>query len=299
MAKKNRYTMNPIISFFKINRISIGLTVWVLGLFMHESFAQSTTFPKIGACAGYKDGEVLAKAGFSFVEENVQSFLIPTKIEEEFDQILEASKSNPLPIEAFIIFLPGSLKSVGPNAVHREIVEYAEVVFRRAQKAGGKLVVFGSSGSRSVPEGFSREEATIQMIELGKKLGPLAAKYEITVVLESLNTKECNFINSLSEAGEIVKAVDHPNYRLLADIYHMKMEGEGPESILNYGHLIKHVHVAEKEGRAVPGTHGEDLGLYYQALQLVGYEGLVSLESRWENLENQATKAIETIKKQW
>jgi sugar phosphate isomerase/epimerase len=291
--------MNPIISFFRINRISIGLTVWVLGLFMHESFAQSTTFPKIGACAGYKDGEVLANAGFSFIEENVQSFLVPTKGEEEFDQILQASKSSPLPIQAFIIFLPGSLKSVGPNALHAEILNYAEVVFRRAQKAGGRLVVFGSSGSRSVPEGFSREEATKQMIVLGKLLGPIAAKYDVTVVLESLNTKECNFINNLTEAGEIVKAVNHPNYRLLADIYHMKMEGEGPESILNYGHLIKHVHVAEKEGRAVPGTHGEDLSLYYQALKLSGYEGLISLESRWENMENQAAKAIETIKKQW
>jgi sugar phosphate isomerase/epimerase len=291
--------MNPIISFFRMNRISIGLTVLVFGFFIHESFAQSITFPKIGACASYKEGEVLSKAGFSFIEENVQSFLVPTKGEEEFDQILLASKSSPLPIEAFIIFLPGSLKSVGPNAVHREILDYAEVVFRRAQKAGGKLVVFGSSGSRSVPDGFSKEEATAQMIALGKLLGPIAAKYDITVVLESLNTKECNFINSLSEAGEIVKAVNHPNYRLLADIYHMKMEGEGPESILNYGHLIKHVHVAEKEGRAVPGTHGEDLSLYYQALQLSGYEGSVSLESRWENMGNQAAKAIETIKKQW
>jgi sugar phosphate isomerase/epimerase len=204
-----------------------------------------------------------------------------------------------LPIKAFIIFLPGNLKSVGPDAVHEEILEYAEVVFRRAQKTGGKLVVFGSSGSRSIPDGFLREEATEQMIALGKLLGPLAAKYDVTVVLESLNKMECNFINSLSEAGEIVKAVNHPNYRLLADIYHMKMEDEGPESILNYGYLIKHVHVAEKEGRAVPGTHNEDLSLYYQALKLVGYEGLVSLESRWQNIEMQAAKAIETIKRQW
>lgn len=283
------------INFFR----KTALIIFLIWYSQPESFSQTASYPKIGACAGYKDGEVLAKAGFSFIEENVQSFLVPTKSEEEFDQILQASKTSSLPIEAFIIFLPGSLKSVGPNADHEEIVDFAEVVFRRAQKAGGKIVVFGSSGSRSVPEGFLKDEATKQMIALGRLLGPVAVKYDITVVLESLNTKECNFINSLTEAGEIVKAVNHPNYMLLADIYHMKMEGEGPESILNYGHLIKHVHVAEKEGRAVPGTHGEDLSLYYQALKLVGYEGLVSLESRWENMESQAARAIETIKKQW
>jgi sugar phosphate isomerase/epimerase len=292
--------MNPITPHIQIQTFRICLFTLVLsGLFSFEVFSQTSVFPKIGACASFKDGEVLSKAGFSFVEENVQSFLVPTKSEEEFGQILEASKSSPLPIKAFIIFLPGNLKSVGPNALHAEILNYAEVVFRRAQKAGGKIVVFGSSGSRSVPEGFSKEEATKQMIALGKLLGPIAAKNDVTVVLESLNTKECNFINSLSEAGEIVKAVNHPNYMLLADIYHMKMEDEGPESILNYGHLIRHVHVAEKEGRAVPGTHMEDLSLYYQALKMVGYEGFVSLESKWENMENQAAKAIETIKKQW
>lgn len=287
-------------SYYKIIAFRTGIMALALiCFFANQSFSQTSTFPQIGACAGVKDAEILSKAGFSFLEENVQSFLVPNKSEEEFEQILEASKSSPLPIKAFIIFLPGNLKSVGPDAAHVEILEYAEVVFRRAQKTGGKLVVFGSSGSRSVPDGFSREEATEQMIGLGKLLGPLAAKYDVTVVLESLNKMECNFINSLSEAGEIVKAVNHPNYRLLVDIYHMKMEDEGPESILNYGHLIKHVHVAEKEGRAVPGTYSEDLSLYYQALKLVGYEGLVSLESRWQNMEMQAAKAIETIKRQW
>jgi len=114
-----------------------------------------------------------------------------------------------------------------------------------------------------------------------------------------LNKKEYNFINSVLEAGEIVEEVNYPNFQLLVDIYHMKMEGEGPESILKYGSFIKHAHVAEKEGRAVPRTHGEDIRPYYQALQQVRYQGKLSIEGNWVDMEVQASEGIKTIKSQW
>lgn len=255
--------------------------------------------PEIGVCTSYTHADVLANAGYSFIEENVQSFLVPSKSEEEFEKILEDSKKEVLPIKSFIIFLPGSLKSVGPDAVHAAILDYAEIVFRRARKAGAGIVVFGSSGSRSVPDGFSHDTARKQFVKLGIALGPIAAKHDVILVLEPLNKKECNFINSVLEAGEIVEEVNHPNFQLLVDIYHMKMEDEGPESILKYGHLIKHAHVAEKEGRAVPGTHPEDISPYYKALQKVGYQGNLSIEGNWSDMDAQANLGIETIKSQW
>ncbi|SDZ48748.1 MULTISPECIES: sugar phosphate isomerase/epimerase family protein [Rhodonellum] len=267
--------------------------------FSFDSVFKPLPQPEIGVCTSYTNADVLAKAGYSFIEENVQSFLVPTKSEEEFEKILEDAKNAALPIKSFIIFLPGNLKSVGPDAVHAEILDYAEIVFRRARKAGVGIVVFGSSGSRSVPEGFSKEEARKQFIQLGIALGPIAARHDVVLVLEPLNKKECNFINSVLEAGEIVEEVNHPNFQLLVDIYHMKMEGEGPESILLYGRFVKHAHVAEKEGRAVPGTHGEDIHPYYQALQHVGYQGKLSIEGNWVDMEAQASVGIKTIKNQW
>jgi len=181
---------------------------------------------------------------------------------------------------------------VGPEAAHPEILEFMETAFRRAQKAGVEYIVFGSGGSRSIPEGFSRDEARRQFIDLCSRMAPIAAKYDVVVVLEPLNTKECNFINSVMEGGEIVEEVNHPNFRLLADIYHMLMEGEGSESIEKFGHLIHHTHIAEKEGRAAPGTHNEDFTAYFKALKDVGYKGKMSIECRWEDLETQAPTAI-------
>jgi sugar phosphate isomerase/epimerase len=65
----------------------------------------------------------------------------------------------------------------------------------------------------------------------------------------------------------------------LADVYHMLMDGEGPESIEKYGHLIEHTHIAEKEGRAAPGTHNEDFTAYFKALKDVGYKGKCQLNA--------------------
>ncbi|MEE4287126.1 MAG: sugar phosphate isomerase/epimerase family protein [Mariniphaga sp.] len=276
------------------------------GIILMASFAfYSCSSPKpdtflseIGVCTSVSNANMLATHGYTFVEESVGRFLMPTKSEEEFNEVLQQAKNAAIPVKACNSFIPGSLKSVGPEAVHTEILEFMEIAFQRAQKAGVEYIVFGSGGSRAVPEGFSKEEALRQFTDLCSQMAPIAARYDVVVVLEPLNTRECNLINSVLEGGVIVEEVNHPNFRLLADIYHMMMDGEGPESIEKYGHLIHHTHIAEKEGRAAPGTHNEDFTAYFKALKNVGYEGKMSIECRWEDLETQAPTAITVMKNQ-
>lgn len=253
---------------------------------------------QIGICTNVTNGEKMQQYGYSYVEEGVSHFLAPIKSEEEFNKLLEEAANSPLPVKACNSFIPGNLKSVGADAVHNEVLEFAETAFRRAQRAGVEIIVFGSGGSRSIPEGFSREKARAQFVELGKKMSPIAQKYNVTIVLEPLNTTECNFINFVTEGGEIVKDINHPNFMLLADLYHMKMENEGPESIVKYGKLIKHVHLAEKQDRAVPGTFNEDFRPYFNALKKIRYKGKLSIEARWKDFDTQIPVAITTIKTQ-
>lgn len=252
----------------------------------------------IGICTGIDNSDLLMENGYDFIEEGVRRFLVPSKSDEEFELNLSKLESSDLKVEACNSFLPGTLKSVGEDAVHDEIAEFAETAFRRAEMAGTEIIVFGSGGSRRIPEGFSRDEARKQFISLGKILGPIAGKYNVTIVLEPLNTKECNFINSVAEGGEIVKEIDHPNFMLLADIYHMKMENEGPENILKYGKLLRHVHIAEKQDRAAPGTYNEEFISYFEALKKVGYKGRISIECRWEDMNEQAGVALKVIEEE-
>jgi sugar phosphate isomerase/epimerase len=276
-----------------------GIILYISMAFFSCSTPKPDTFlTEIGVCTSVSNAGMLAEHGYTYIEESVGRFLMPAKSEEEFNEMLQQAQNAAIPVKACNSFIPGSMKSVGSEAVHPEILEFMETAFRRAQKAGVEYIVFGSGGSRAVPEGFSKDEALRQFTDLCSQMAPIAARYNVVVVLEPLNRKECNLINSLTDGGEIVEEVNHPNFRLLADIYHMMIDDEGPESIIKYGHLIHHTHIAEKEGRAAPGTHNEDFTAYFSALKDVGYEGKMSIECRWEDLETQAPGAIETMKSQ-
>lgn len=260
---------------------------------INTSFRKSKI--KFGVCTGIENHTLVSYAGYSYIEEGVRRFLIPEQSGEEFEKKMELLQASEIPVRACNSFLSGELKSTGPNTVHEKILEYSEIAFRRAKRAGIETIVFGSSGSRNIPDGFPVEKAKEQFISLCSSMGPIAGEYGVTVVIEPLNTNESNFINTVLEGAEIVESVNHPNIRLLADIYHMKMVGEGPESIVKTAHLLSHTHVAEKEGRTPPGVHKEDLSPYFDALREIQYKGRMSVEARWDNFEDEVGVAYEAL----
>lgn len=267
---------------------------------VRESRSVEAVFaPPIGVCTSVKNHEVLRKAGCSYIEESVQRFLVPTENEERFLQNYRESEKSGLPVYACNGFLPGRLKSVGPDAAHHEILAYAETAFRRANKAGVRIIVFGSGGSRGIPEGFDAEQAEEQFVKLLKKMGPIARKYNVIVVIEPLNRAECNFINTVAEGADVVRRVGHPNIKLLADFYHMSREGERPEAMMDAGGLLEHCHIAEKERRTPPGVAGDDFTGYFRALKEINYTGRISVECRWDNLAQQLPRAVANLRQQY
>ena len=115
------------------------------------------------------------------------------------------------------------------------------------------VIVFGSGGARNIPDNFSRGEAWKQLIDFGKRAAALAAANGITIVVEPLNRSECNVINSIGEGARLVEAVDHPNFQLLLDSYHFWLEDDSLSELERRLPMIRHVHVADKIGRAYPG----------------------------------------------
>jgi sugar phosphate isomerase/epimerase len=253
---------------------------------------------RIGVSTSLSNNGILAAAGYSFVEENARGFLVPSEADNVFEQKLAQLRESKLPLEACNSFLPPNLKCVGPAPLSEEILKFADTSFRRAQMAGIKTIVFGSSGARAIPDGFSREEARKQFISLCKQLAPIAQKHNVVISIEPLNSKECNFINSVAEGGDIVKEVNHENIRLLADIYHMLMENENPANLTKYGHLLYHIHIAEKTGRSAPGVNNENFRPYFKALKEVKYKGRMAIECSWKNIGEQAAPSLAFLRDQ-
>ena len=95
-----------------------------------------------------------------------------------------------------------------------------------------------------------------------------------------------------------MEAVQQPNVGITADIFHMLRESEPAGHIREAGHLIGHVHIAEKDKRTPPGAAGDDFTPYLQALRDIGYTGGISIECGWRDLPGQLPIAVRTLRRQ-
>ncbi|KQS23929.1 sugar phosphate isomerase/epimerase [Dyadobacter sp. Leaf189] len=280
--------------------IIAGLAV---GANVHEAFAQSPFKPEynipLGVYAAYDKANFLRESGCTYIEESVAGFLIPADGDQQYEKNLQKLKQDNFPIKSYVILLPAALKTLGPEANHEAILQRTEVVLKRAKECGSQYVVFGSGGSRIIPEGFDKATAKAQHIDLTKRMAPLAEKYGVTIAVEPLNRGETNFINSLAEGVEIVEAVKSPRVKLLCDIFHMLKEDEPATEIVKYGKHIVHCHIAEKENRTPPGVKGDDFRPYLSALKKINYKGGLSIECfTYTDFDKEAKRGIEVLKQQ-
>lgn len=254
----------------------------------------------LGVCTNAAaNARTVAASTVDYVEENVQSFLAPRDGDEAaWRARLAAALAGGRPILAACCFLPADLPCVGPAVDRAAIRAWAATAFRRAAQAGMRTVVFGSGGSRRIPEGFDRAEARRQFVDLLRELGPLAQRHGVQIAVEPLNPSECNFITSVTEGAAVVREAATPGVRLLADLYHMLRAGEGPEALRGCAGLLVHVHVAEREKRTAPGVAGDDFRPFLAELAAIGYQGPVSIESGWDDLAAGLDKALAALRVQ-
>ena len=196
------------------------------------------------------------------------------------------------------VFIPGYLKLVGDAVNESAILGYVDTVMSRAKIANVGIIVLGSGEARKIPQGYDSVAASKQFINIARKMAEIAAKYKRVIAIENLNHTETNFVLSLKEAIRIVKAVDHPSFRLTADIYHMLMENESAEPILDAKNLLVNVHIAEKQDRAYPGKNGTDFRPYFKAMKKIGYQGGIMIECRWTDMAEELPKSVQYLREQ-
>lgn len=241
--------------------------------------------PQIGIADYVKNDSVISDIGFDCMLESMARMVSPITVsDEEFEKNKLLFKQMKTPIYAFNIFIPRELKVVGPNVDEVAVLSYVEKVMQRLSQTETRVIVWGSGGSRSLPQGWNKKEAFKQIIAMGKKIAALGQKYDITVAMESLNTSECNFITSVKEALYVVKKVNHPNLRLTIDIYHMLKDNEDPKIIYKTKKYLFHVEIAEREGRTVPGVAGTDFRPYLLPMAKNGYTNKIIIEAYYDDV---------------
>lgn len=255
---------------------------------------------QFGICTSVDKAPEAKAAGWDFVEELVQPFLQGDVSDAQWKGV-ERVSSAVLPVPAANSLLPATLKVTGPAYDFGALKKYMATIMSRAQKAGIKTLVFGSGAARNVPEGFDRDKARAQILDFIRISADLAAKHDVMLVAEHLNKGECNIINSVAEAMTYVRAAGHPHFKCLVDSWHFWLENEPLESLRAAMPWIRHVHLADVEGRVAPGLSGKcDYRPFFRVLKDGGYDGLMSIESPGMiAVPESAAGVLVFLKKQW
>lgn len=259
--------------------------------------APSTLFRVMGVAAPLARAGEVKTAGANYLVESVSGLLMPEKSDADFTAKLAELAHAPLPVKACNSFLRDkALRCVGPDANHALVLDWSRTTFRRARQAGLEFIVFGSGGARQVPDGWSFAKADEQFIALLKAMGPLAAAEGITVAVEPLQQRECNYLMRLSDVARIIRAADHPHVRALADLYHMANMGETPADLAAALPVVYWVEIAEKVQRTAPGVSGDDFRPFFAELARARYAGGITIEGKWTPA--QLKTGFETIRQQ-
>lgn len=253
---------------------------------------------QIGYCTGLKNLEAAKQAGFDYVE--LSTTEIAGLSDEDFERAAREHAAAALPTPAANLFLPATLKVTGPSADPDQQVAYVTRAFDRVARLGVRLVVFGSGGARRVPEGTSHDEAFRQLVDFGRRIAPLARARGVTVAVEPLRKEETNIINSAVEGLQLVEAVGDPAFQLMVDFYHLASEHEDPGIIIRARTHLRHLHMANPNGRVFPLNDNEyAYAPFFAALRTIGYDQRISVEASTTDLQADAPRAIALLRRAW
>ncbi|WP_029283331.1 sugar phosphate isomerase/epimerase [Pedobacter sp. R20-19] len=246
-------------------------------LFSFQSANQ--TFISLGIVAPIEKDSLISASGFRLFGESVGRMISPSLSEEKFKQNLKLIENAKSRLYICNVMFPGQMKIAGPDVQEQAVLNYTDRLFSRAQQAKVKVIVLGSGAARRLPDGYDVNKATSDFILLGKKIAAIAKKYNVKIALENLQSKETNFLNSVRSAADVVRRINHPNFKLNADIFHMRREGELPQSIIDAKNLLIHCEIAEDKERTLPGIMGDDFRPYLKALRTAKYKGPIFVEA--------------------
>ncbi len=135
-----------------------------------------------------------------------------------------------------------------------------------------------------------------------------AEKCGTSIVLEPLNRTETMFLRQVADGAAIARDAKSPAIGVMGDFWHMTSEETSDMgAFISAGAYLKHVHIASRKNRKIPGTDG-DADNYvdgFKGLKLIGYRGAVSIEAGYpkDSPDDQKKKllaqAAALIRNQW
>jgi sugar phosphate isomerase/epimerase len=145
---------------------------------------------------------------------------------------------------------------------------------------------------QKIPEQEERE-----FLRIINELGQEVEDSNAYILLEPCNRYETKYLTTLKDCKEIIKKTNLSNIGILADFFHMSIEeADIPNSIINAGAFIKHIHLGDNN-RLLPGYGHTDWESAFHALKKIGFGGYMNLECGIPgNVEEELPKTAKYLK---
>ena len=149
---------------------------------------------------------------------------------------------------------------------------------------GGSLMVLGSGKQRGT-QGISRDAATAILRDELAGLAPHLEQSGVTVLLEPLQIRITDVLNTMCEARAIIDSIGSPRIAGMLDFHNSQDESESWELLIaTHGDIIRHIHLNEVDGHhpSLVGRPDRARSAYaaaFRELTETGYGGWISLET--------------------
>ncbi|MFZ4807671.1 MAG: sugar phosphate isomerase/epimerase family protein [Hyphomicrobiaceae bacterium] len=250
----------------------------------------------IGWCAPPADADMLARLGFDFIEVPLAACGLESAGTRAAARATLAGL--PLPAAAFNYFFPHDMRVVGPGVDVPRIKNYLAHAAALMHDAKARVCVLGSGWARNAPVGFPHASAEQQFTEALGWCADALAGSGVTLVIEPLNRKESDLVNSVADGARFAAAVARPQIRVLADFYHMDEEHEPLDALVANRDWLAHIHLADT-GRRNPGTGRYDYETFFGHLKSIGYTGMISVECQTEDREAEMRHSLHFLRRHW
>ena len=225
--------------------------------------------------AGYEGIEI---AAFTLVKEGVQK-ISPAK-RKEMVSVMKNSYLKCVGLHWLLAPPPKGLHFTTPDAeVRQKTVAYLDALIDFCGDLGGSYMIFGSPKQRDT-KGISIEQAKKYFADGLSAVANHAQQRDIEILIEPLGKRTTDVINTLAEAFEMTKRINHPAIKMMFDFNNTVDETEPFDVLLRkYYKNIHHVHVQEMGGKHLgTGNAVNDYVKAFQVLKDMRYNHWVSLE---------------------
>jgi D-psicose/D-tagatose/L-ribulose 3-epimerase len=182
----------------------------------------------------------------------------------------------------WLLVKPEGLSLTDPDAaVRTRTLAVMTHLIGLCAELGGAVLVHGSPKQRQIAPGETHAIALARLQDGLAQVALAAARVGVIYCIEPLSRRETELVNTIAEAAELVRSIDHPNLRTMIDCSAAGLtETDSIPSLIERWlptGLIAHVQVNDPNRRG-PGQGEMQFAPILAGLKRHGYDGTVAVE---------------------